>query len=86
MHVPAASVSQAIYYTMTVAAVVSMIWRMKMAGVFFIKSMAPIGASFTFLSFNKWFHMGTTNLGDLVDLGCETHIYSSIIYLLHCHY
>ena len=49
MHVPAASVSQSIYYTMTVAAVVSMIWRMKMAGIF-IKSMAPIGASFTFLA------------------------------------
>ena len=49
MHVPAASVSQSIYYTMTVAAVVSIIWRMKMAGIF-IKSMAPIGASFTFLA------------------------------------
>ena len=49
MHVPAASVSQSIYYTMTIAAIVSMIWRMKMAGIF-IKSMAPIGASFTFLA------------------------------------
>ena len=49
MHVPAASVSQSIYYTMTIAAVVSIIWRMKMAGIF-IKSMAPIGASFTFLA------------------------------------
>ena len=49
MHVPAASVSQTIYYTMTVAAVVSIIWKMKMAGVF-IKAMAPIGASFTALA------------------------------------
>ena len=49
MHVPAASVSQSIYYTMTVAAVVSIIWKMKMAGVF-IKAMAPIGASFTALA------------------------------------
>ena len=49
MHVPAASVSQSIYYTMTVAAVVSIVWKMKMAGVF-IKSMAPIGASFTALA------------------------------------
>ena len=30
MHVPASSVSQSIYYTMTVAAVVSIIWKMKM--------------------------------------------------------
>ncbi|MBV12826.1 MAG: heme ABC transporter permease [Flavobacteriaceae bacterium] len=49
MHVPAASVSQSIYYTMTVAAAVSIIWKMKMAGVF-IKAMAPIGASFTALA------------------------------------
>ena len=40
---------RSIYYTMTIAAIVSMIWRMKMAGIF-IKSMAPIGASFTFLA------------------------------------
>tara|TARA_B100000214_G_C23883292_1_gene588299 strand:+ start:218 stop:967 length:750 start_codon:yes stop_codon:yes gene_type:complete len=47
-HVPAVSVSQMIYYSMSVAAAVFLIWRMKMAGVF-IKSLAPIGASFTFL-------------------------------------
>ena len=48
-HVPAASVSQVIYFSMGVAAAVFLIWRMKMAGVY-IKSLAPIGASLTFLA------------------------------------
>ena len=48
-HVPAVSVSQVIYYSMSVAAGVFLIWRMKMAGVY-IKSLAPIGAAFTFVS------------------------------------
>ena len=47
-HVPAVSVSQVIYYSMSVAAAVFLIWRMKMAGVY-IKSLAPIGAAFTFI-------------------------------------
>ena len=47
-HVPAVSVSQVIYYSMSVAAGVFLIWRMKMAGVY-IKSLAPIGAAFTFI-------------------------------------
>ena len=47
-HVPAVSVSQVIYYSMSIAAAVFLIWRMKMAGVY-IKSLAPIGAAFTFI-------------------------------------
>ena len=49
IHVPAASVAQSIYYTMVVASITYLIWRIKMASVFMI-SMAPLGALFTFLA------------------------------------
>ena len=49
LHVPAASVAQSIYYTMVIASVTYLIWRIKMASVFMI-SMAPLGAIFTFLA------------------------------------
>ena len=49
LHVPAASVAQSIYYTMVIASITYLIWRIKMASVFMI-SMAPLGAIFTFLA------------------------------------
>ena len=49
LHVPAASVAQSIYYTMVIASITYLIWRIKMASVFMI-SMAPIGAIFTFFA------------------------------------
>ena len=50
LHVPAASVAQSIYYTMVIASITYLIWRIKMASVFMI-SMAPLGAIFTLALF-----------------------------------
>ena len=49
VHVPAAWMSMFIYIVMAAAAVVNLVWRMKMADIVLISS-APIGASFTFLA------------------------------------
>lgn len=48
IHVPAASVAMGGYVMMAVASAVGLIWKMKMADMV-AKSIAPIGASFTFL-------------------------------------
>lgn len=49
IHVPAAWMSMFIYVAMAVAAVISLVWRMKIADVVLISS-ATIGASFTFIA------------------------------------
>ena len=49
LHVPSAILAQSCYLMMASAALVSLVWRMKMADIF-IKSVAPIGALFTFLA------------------------------------
>ncbi len=48
IHVPSAILAQAIYMMMASAAAVSLIWRIKLAD-WALKSLAPIGASFTVL-------------------------------------
>lgn len=49
IHVPAAILAQSIYMMMAAAAVVGLVWRMKMSD-YFIASAAPIGAVMTFLA------------------------------------
>jgi heme exporter protein C len=49
VHVPAAWMAMFIYIVMAVAALVHLVWRMKMADVVLISS-APIGASFAFIA------------------------------------
>jgi heme exporter protein C len=49
LHVPSAILAQSCYMMMAVSAVVSLVWRMKIADIF-ISSAAPIGAAFTFLA------------------------------------
>lgn len=49
IHVPASFLALAGYYIMAVAGVVGWVWRMKMAFMV-MKSAAPIGAAFTFVS------------------------------------
>lgn len=49
IHVPAAFLAQSVYLMMAAAAVVTLVWRMKLADVF-VKSAAPVGAVLTFLA------------------------------------
>ncbi|WP_404361848.1 heme ABC transporter permease CcmC [Marinobacter sp.] len=49
IHVPTAFLAQSVYIMMAVAAVVTLVWRMKLADVF-VKSVAPVGAVLTFLA------------------------------------
>ena len=49
IHVPTAFLAQSVYVMMAVAAVVTLVWRMKLADVF-VKSVAPVGLVLTFLS------------------------------------
>lgn len=49
IHVPAAFLAQSAYVLMAVAALVSLVWRIKLANVF-IQSAAPVGAWITFLA------------------------------------
>lgn len=49
LHVPSAILAQSCYLMMASAALVSLVWRMKIADIF-ISSAAPIGAAFTFLA------------------------------------
>lgn len=49
VHVPSAWLSLMAYSSMAVAAVISLVWRMKLAEVY-IQSAAPLGAAFTFLA------------------------------------
>ncbi len=49
IHVPTAFLAQSVYIMMAVAAVVTLVWRMKLADVF-IKTAAPVGAVLTFLA------------------------------------
>lgn len=49
IHVPTAFLAQSVYVMMAFAAVVTLVWRMKLADVF-VKSAAPIGALLTFLA------------------------------------
>ncbi|MEX0605920.1 MAG: heme ABC transporter permease CcmC [Marinobacter sp.] len=49
IHVPSAFLAQSVYIMMASAAVVTLVWRMKLADVF-VKSVAPVGAVLTFLA------------------------------------
>lgn len=49
IHVPSATLSMTIYSVMTFCAVLSLVWRIKMADIV-IKVSAPLGAWFTFLA------------------------------------
>ncbi|KZY61247.1 heme ABC transporter permease [Oleiphilus sp. HI0071] len=49
IHVPAAILAQSVYMMMATAALVGLVWRMKMSD-YFIASAAPIGAVMTFLA------------------------------------
>lgn len=49
IHVPAAFLAQSIYIMMASAAVVTLVWRMKLADVF-VKAVAPVGLVLTFLA------------------------------------
>lgn len=49
IHVPTAFLAQSVYVMMAVAAVVTLVWRIKLADVF-VKSVAPVGLVLTFLS------------------------------------
>jgi heme exporter protein C len=49
IHVPTAFLAQSVYIMMAAAAVVTLVWRMKLADVF-VKSAAPVGAVLTFLA------------------------------------
>lgn len=49
LHVPSAILAQSCYMMMAVAALISLVWKMKLADMF-IASAAPIGAAFTFVA------------------------------------
>ncbi|WP_339753687.1 heme ABC transporter permease [uncultured Marinobacter sp.] len=49
IHVPTAFLAQSVYIMMAAAAVVTLVWRMKLADVF-IKAVAPVGLVLTFLA------------------------------------
>ncbi|MBZ2168337.1 heme ABC transporter permease CcmC [Marinobacter sp. F4216] len=49
IHVPSAFLAQSVYIMMAVAAVVTLVWRMKLADVF-VKAVAPVGLLLTFLA------------------------------------
>jgi len=49
IHVPTAFIAQSVYIMMAVAAVVTLVWRMKLADVF-VKAVAPVGLVLTFLA------------------------------------
>lgn len=49
IHVPAAFLAQSVYLMMASAAVVTLVWRMKLADVF-VKAVAPVGLVLTFLA------------------------------------
>ncbi|MBW0146727.1 heme ABC transporter permease [Marinobacter arenosus] len=49
IHVPTAFLAQSVYIMMAVAAVVTLVWRMKLADVF-VKAVAPVGLVLTFLA------------------------------------
>ena len=49
IHVPSAFLAQSVYIMMAVAAVVTLVWRMKLADVF-VKAVAPVGLVLTFLA------------------------------------
>ena len=49
VHVPAAFLSLMIYAAMSVAALLSLVWRIKLAD-FFVMAAAPIGVAFTFIA------------------------------------
>jgi heme exporter protein C len=49
IHVPTAFMAQSIYMMMASAAVVTLVWRMKLADVF-VKAVAPVGLVLTFLA------------------------------------
>lgn len=49
IHVPSAFLAQSVYIMMAVAALVTLVWRMKLADVF-LTAVAPVGAVLTFLA------------------------------------
>jgi len=49
IHVPAAIISQSILLMMAIFGFICIVWRAKIAGMF-VRSAAPVGASFTFLA------------------------------------
>lgn len=49
IHVPTAFLAQSVYLMMATAAVITLVWKMKVADVF-VKSVAPVGAVLTFLA------------------------------------
>ncbi|WP_420389078.1 heme ABC transporter permease CcmC [Marinobacter sp.] len=49
IHVPSAFLAQSVYIMMAVAALVTLVWRMKLADVF-VTAVAPVGAVLTFLA------------------------------------
>lgn len=49
IHVPTAFMAQSVYIMMASAAVVTLVWRMKLADVF-VKAVAPVGLVLTFLA------------------------------------
>jgi len=49
LHVPTAILAQSCYMMMAASALVSLVWKMKMADMFIVAA-APIGAAFTFLA------------------------------------
>ena len=49
VHVPSAFLSMGVYLTMVIAAIISLVWRMKLADIV-IKVSAPVGAWFTLLA------------------------------------
>lgn len=49
IHVPTAFLAQSVYLMMATAAVVTLVWKMKIADVF-VKAVAPVGAVLTFLA------------------------------------
>ena len=49
IHVPTSLLAQSIYIMMAVAAVVTLVWRMKLADVF-VKAVAPVGLVLTLLA------------------------------------
>jgi heme exporter protein C len=49
VHVPSAFLAQSIFMMMAVAGGIGLVWKMKLADMF-LKAVAPVGASFTFLA------------------------------------
>lgn len=85
VHVPSAFTAMAIYFTMAICGVLTLVFRVKIAAIAMSCS-ASIGAWFTFLALVTGSLFGETYVGHLVDMGCTYHICLSLVIFIYWFY